>query len=280
MKSRFEPIVPLSLLVAGLFLIPSPTAAAQTAQATTPPPKVLEVITEDLKPGQSGSPHQKTEAAFVQAFSNAKWPTHYIGMDAMTGKSRAVFFVGYDSFADWQKDTAASQKDATLGPALDSASINDGVLLDSITTSAYVYRDDLSLRGPVDIPHMRYFDITIFRVRMGHEKDWDTVVKMYVDAYSKIPDAHWATFEKMYGTDSGNTFIVVTPMKSLAEVDENIANDKKLPTVVGADQLQKMRDLASSTIDPPESHLYAINPRMSYVSEEWISADPDFWKSK
>jgi hypothetical protein len=26
--------------------------------------------------------------------------------------------------------------------------------------------------------------------------------------------------------------------------------------------------------------LFAINPRMSYVADEWTKADPDFWKPK
>jgi hypothetical protein len=281
MKPRFGFTVPLCLLMAGLSFTNTPTLSAQEqAGQVTPPPRVLEVITETLKPGQSGSPHQKTEAAFVQAFANAKWPTHYIGTDAVTGRQRAVFFVGYDSFADWQKDTEASQKDSTLGPALDTASINDGALLDSITTSAFYYHEDESLNAPVDISQMRYFDIEIFKVRAGHERDWDTLSKMYVDGFSKVPGVHWATWQKMYGDESGDVYIVVTPLKSLAEVDEEMTWDKKLHDAVGDAQMQKMLDLGASTIESSESHLFAINPNMSYVSEDWIKASPDFWGQK
>jgi hypothetical protein len=49
------------------------SAVTLTAQATAdgvmPPPKVLVVLREFLKPGKAGSPHQKTESAFVQAFT-------------------------------------------------------------------------------------------------------------------------------------------------------------------------------------------------------------------
>ncbi|HVO63727.1 MAG TPA: hypothetical protein VMT53_22580, partial [Terriglobales bacterium] len=73
-------------------------AATLTAQSSpSSPPKVLVVSREFLKPGKAGSPHQKTESMFVQAMTAAKWPTHYLGTDAMTGPSRAVFFTGYDS---------------------------------------------------------------------------------------------------------------------------------------------------------------------------------------
>src|SRR5271165_1995361 len=68
-------------------------AATVVAQAggdgVTPPPKVLVVYREFVKPGKSGAPHQKTESAFVQAMTAAKWPTHYLGMDSMSGQPRA-----------------------------------------------------------------------------------------------------------------------------------------------------------------------------------------------
>ena len=85
------------------------------------PPNVLVVQREFLKPGIAGSPHMKTESLFVQAMTAAKWPTHYIGMDAMSGTSRALFLEGFDSFASWEKDVQAVQKNATLSTALDRA---------------------------------------------------------------------------------------------------------------------------------------------------------------
>ena len=47
------------------------------AQEPTPPPKVLSVVREFVKPGKSGELHEKAESAFVQAMTRAKWPTHY-----------------------------------------------------------------------------------------------------------------------------------------------------------------------------------------------------------
>jgi len=282
MRKYFGSIAGLCLLCTGLGLTGaiSTVAQAQTA-GTTPPPKVLEIIVETLKPGQSGTPHMKTEAAFVQAFADAKWPQHYLGMDALSGKQRAVFFVSYDSFEAWQKDTEASQKNATLAAALDSASIADGALLESLENNLYVYREDLSLRAPVDIPHMRYMEITVFNIRPGHGNDWDTLVKMYMAVFEKIPDAHWATFEKMYGsTTSGARYISVTPMKSLAEVDKEMMDDKAFAAAASPEQLQKIRELTASGIESIESSLVQFNPKMSYVPEGWSKADPTFWNQK
>src|ERR1700680_4429171 len=82
------------------------------------PPKVLTIFREYTKPGKVGSPHEKTESAFVRASMEAKWPTHYLAVEALSGKSRALFLTGYDSFDAWEKDVSAQQKNATLSADL------------------------------------------------------------------------------------------------------------------------------------------------------------------
>ena len=41
------------------------------AQEMTPPPKVLAVFREFVKPGKGGALHEKSESAFVQAMTRA-----------------------------------------------------------------------------------------------------------------------------------------------------------------------------------------------------------------
>ena len=89
------------------------------AQEPMPPPKVLSIQREFLKPGRGGAPHEKTESAFVQAMTRAKWPTHYLAVNSLSGKSRALFLTGYDSFAAWEKDSMAEQNNPTLAAAID-----------------------------------------------------------------------------------------------------------------------------------------------------------------
>ena len=109
------------VLVAVLSIGGLGTVMAQEAPATTPPPKVLQVIREFVKPGKSGAVHEKSESAFVQAYARAKWPTHYFAATALSGKPRVLFFVAYPSFEAWEKDSLAQQKNATLAAALDRA---------------------------------------------------------------------------------------------------------------------------------------------------------------
>ena len=72
-------------------------AAAQ--ETIPPPPKLLNVFREFVKPGKNGALHDKSESAFVQAMTRAKWPAHYLAVSSVTGKPRVLFLTGYDSFA-------------------------------------------------------------------------------------------------------------------------------------------------------------------------------------
>jgi len=265
----------LGLLI--LCLVPS----IASAQETSPPPKVLVIMREYLKPGKSGFVHEKTEGAFVQAFNRAKWPTNYLGMTSLSGKSRALFFTFYDSFEAWDKDAAAVGKNAALSAALDRASVADGELLDSIDQGVFVYHEEFSLRPKyADVAHRRAMEISVFHVRPGHDQEWSELVKMVVAGYEKsVPDAHWACFHSAYG-GSGGTYIFLSALKSLSEIDTAFREGKQFEAAMGEDGLKKLDQLESASVDSSERQLFAFNPKMSYVSDEWIKADPDFWKPK
>jgi len=74
------------------------------AQDMASPPKVLTVFREFVKPGKAGALHEKSESAFVQAMTRAKWPTRYLAVNSLSGKPRTLFLTRYDSFEAWEKD--------------------------------------------------------------------------------------------------------------------------------------------------------------------------------
>ena len=79
----FSPVVlGLSLAVAG-----SVMAAAQDTPSDF---KVLQITREYTKPYKNGMAHDKTESAFVQAMTKAKFPAYYVGLTSLSGKSRSL----------------------------------------------------------------------------------------------------------------------------------------------------------------------------------------------
>jgi hypothetical protein len=264
-----------TLLSAGLGL----AVAQETPEGTTPPPKVLLIDREFTKPGKSGAIHEKSESAFVQAFARAKWPTHYFAATSLTGKNRTLFFIGYDSFEAWEKDAMAQQMNSNLSAATDRAAQADGDLLSETDAGLFTYQEEQSLRGPVDIAHMRAFEISLYRVRPGHRHEWNDLIKLVKDAYDKIPDMHWAMYEAMYGQEDV-TYLVIIPMKSAAEIDKNMVNDKQFVENMGEDGMKKLGELESSAVEFTQTNLFLFNAAMSYPRDEWIKADPGFWKPK
>jgi len=255
------------------------TAAQEMSPGSMSVPKVLQITREFTKPGKAGMVHDKAESAFVQAMARAKWPTRYLGMTSLSGKQRALFLTWYASFEAWEKDAAATAKNTALSTALDRASMADGELLDSVDQGVFVFSDEMSLRPKADLSQMRYLEISAFHVRPGHGREWRELVKMVKAAYEKaVPEAHWGTFEQVYGGDGG-TYLVLTSRKTLAEADR-AQEGKQFEAAMGEDGLKKLDELFGASVESSQHQLFAFNPRMSYVADEWIKADPDFWKPK
>jgi hypothetical protein len=268
------------LMLGPCFLVGCTIAiAVAQEQSEMGPPKVLTITREWTKPGRNGTSHEKTEAAFIQAMAHAKWPTHYLAVDSATGKPRSLFLTGYDSFEAWEKDAQAIQKNAALSAALDRANVADGELLAGTDQAALMLRPDLSLRTDIDIPHMRYFEISRYHVRAGHDKDFESLVKLYQQGCEKIPGCHWAAYQVVYGLED-NTYIIFNPMKTAAEIDHNFGSMKTFSDTLGEKGMEKLTELTGAAIESSETNLFIFNPRMSYPSDDWIKADPDFWKPK
>jgi hypothetical protein len=254
-------------------------SAQESSEGAVPPPKVLVIFREFIKPGKAGSPHEKSESAFAQALARAKWPTHYLTVTSMSGRTRALFITPYDSFEAWEKDNMALEKNMALSATLDRIGTSDGDLLSDTDQAVLTYSEGSSLRPNVDIPHMRYFEISLYHVKPGHRQDWDELVKLVMAAYQKIPGAHWATYELAYGLEGG-TYVIFSALKSASEIDREFTQDKEFVSAMGEDGMKKLRDLESVAIESSSSNLFHFSPSMSYPPDEWIKADPGFWKPK
>jgi hypothetical protein len=74
---------------------------------------------------------------------------------------------------------------------------------------------------------------------------------------------------------------VLIGRKSLAELDKGLKeDDKKFAEAMGENGMKKLDELFGASVDSSQENLFAVNPSMSYVADEWIKADPGFWKPK
>jgi hypothetical protein len=276
MKKQLGTFAALCLMFTGIGFAGSGVANAQDSQPNLSPPNVLVVQREMVKPGMAGMAHQKSESAFVQAMQKAKSPDHYFAAVSMSGPSRALFFIPYDSFADWEKSNAAMTNESTLAADFDSAMEADGKLLSSFSTMVFRYEPDLSISPNVDLAQMRFMEITVIDIKPGHEAEWKELAKLHNEVYGQVPNTHFAMWEEYFG-DEGGVYIATSPMKSLAEIDEHRVAAQKAWAGTSEDKKKKMGELEASAFASIHTNLYSMDPKMSYAPDRWKTASPDFW---
>ena len=255
-------------------------APAQDA-APAGPPKVIQIFREWVKPGKGGMAHDKSEAAYVATFNKAKLQGHYVALNSMSGKSRAVYITAYPSFDTWEQDNKIFEKSPTLAAEFDRELESDGALLDGVDSGVFIYDEELSFHPHADVSHARYYEITVFHVRLGHTQDWHDLTKMYKAACEKSgSSAHWAAYQIVYGGDDG-TYLTISARNSMSEIDKGMAEFPKFMEAMGGPEgMNKLDDLYGKTVSDAHTELLSVNPKQSYVDEAWIKADPDFWKPR
>jgi hypothetical protein len=272
MKRILLAVVAVSWLVGG--------AAALRAQDenTAPPPKVLVITREMVKVGK-GAAHAKNEAAWVRAAMAAKEPDRYLAATTMTGPSEALFFEGFDTYAAFgEADKFDSQPKVTAltGPMAekDADYVSDG------RTMVATFNEKWSWKPNMNITEMRYFELETIRMRPGHDKDWEELIALYQGAATKMNlDEHDIFYRVHYGAPDG-TVLIFTPRKSLRELDAAMGMGKAFQDALGEKGREQWAKLAEATISGDSTELLEFSPEMSYPPEDWVKADPSYWKPK
>ena len=276
MKIISPVLLGLSIAAAG-----STFTAAQSDSSTSTLPKILQITVEYTKPYKGGAAHDKTESAFVAAQQRAKFPVHYVAMNALSGKPRALFMTHYDSFAEMEKDLKLMEGNPTLSAEIERAGLADGDLLDEVRQLVFAYDPDLSYHPHPDLGKHRVYQIAVISIRPGKNKEWRDMVKMVKDAYEKAgTSTHWGMYEVAFGAPDG-TFIAITGDPSMSAIDLGYSEDKKFRDAIGGDEgMSKLDEMFAEAVESSRSELFYVNPKESYVSDDWIKADPSFWMPK
>ena len=266
-----------------LFLILAGFSQATAQNAPPPPPNVLYIVREEIKPGKDAA-HIEESHRFTNVLRKVKSSYARIGMTAIAGSPHEVLYVWpLDSFAMFEKMNKDIEQWATGQYKADFDAIAPGEDLHvSERDMLAVFRPDLSYRTPVNIAEMRYMLIETIRVRPGQEQNFMKGASIYIDGLKRgNVDTHFSIFQVFAGTHPG-TFLVIEPMKSLAEMDKFQERSKALREALGSVGMTALEKIGSEAFDTGDVTIYAFNPRMSYVQNEFISRDkssPAFWIS-
>jgi hypothetical protein len=275
MKPNVFPAV-IGLCLAGAVQLPAQIQEETPASA----PKVLMVVREQIKEGREAA-NIKAEEAWPLIFEKGSVKTHYVGMTAESGPSEAWFLQPYDSFGGMEKDRAEIAH--SLAADLEVANVQDGELRTGSRTLLSVFRNDLSYHAAEamsSMPKCRHMGVTVLRIKYGHDADLAQAAKMLIEGYDKSGSGQpILTYQVISGGPAG-TYLFFSPMDTLARMDADPARTAAARQAMG-DRNQKHFDtIATEVVQSSESLLFAFNPRMSYVSKEFASGDPNFWNPK
>lgn len=246
---------------------------AQTGEYSNHPPKVLVIGREDVKPGKSIA-HEKSETAWTQAFVHSKWPTYFLGMNSITGPSQVWFLIGYNSFADMEKDTLAQRKSAALTAAQNRYSPAESEYLEGGRQLMAELREDISYRPNFNLAEMRYFRVRTSRVKFGHDADYVELRKMLNAAFERTGSKQSVVTFYVTGGAPAGTYITFYPSKSAAAWDQPTS----LREMFGGDY-DKFMSLVDKAVSGYEDNYFEFSSTMSYPSPQMIAADK-WWAPK
>lgn len=256
---------------------------AQEKAASSAPPKRLQLVIEEVKPGK-GAAHEKSEAAWLATFLQANLPAYGIGMTSMTGRNEAWFVntMG-DSWTQWDKWDKQMSGNKMVTAELAKAATVDGELINGARTIYLSYVPEMSYRPDFKLGEYKYFLVNTIRVRPGHAKEFSDIRKAVNAAHEKANmDEHMVVYYAEMG-GMGGTFYIFEPLKSIAamdEIDKLHGDGSAYRKALGEDLAKMNRDFAQNGLISGQTDMFSINPRMSYVSESTAKLAPDFWMSK
>jgi hypothetical protein len=249
------------------------------ASAQVTPAPVLQIVRETTKEGREAA-HEKVETEWASAARKANHPAHYVTLATVTGPSELWFVERMANFATFEEWGKASEKEPykTINGNLNA---RDGELRSSSRTMWAVFRPDLSYEVEKFNPaKARFVTIDTFRVRLGKSEDFTAGGKTYYDAMKKA-NLHGTTvtYEVVAGAPNG-TFLLITPMESLKLVDDNMAAMPALMRAMGPENFSRFMKSTGDIFVSMDSTIFQVKPGMSYAPQQFVDADPDFWKPK
>lgn len=282
MKNIFLPILLTTacLIAAAAQNTATQNSAGQTVEEQNhEPPAVMGITREAIKEGH-GAAHEKVEADWAAAFRKRNLPFHSLALTSMTGPGEVWFLLPSKSFAEVERAGQEFQKSG-LKSEIEMLEARDGELRSNSRTMYAIYRKDMSYHPElVNIGKTRYVGVTTFRLKLGHMGDFMEGSKKFLEADEKAGlKTPQVVYQVVAGAPEG-MFLFMEPMESLKTLDEMPARDKAVSEAMGSEDFQRMMKGAGDVFTSIEYSLFAVNPRMSYVSKDTEDVDPAFWRPK
>src|SRR4029453_6824924 len=192
---------------------------------------LLTIVREDVKPGRA-SEHTKIEAGWPAAYEKAKSPYYYLAMVSMSGSDEGWYVTPFESPAAIGDSLKRDDEDPVLSAELARLSRADADMLNGVRPMQARARKELSYGTFPGLAKQRFFEITTFRVRPGHEPQFEAAAKAYgASAKRNGATSGYRVYEVIAGIP-GPTYLIFSSVASFAEFDRLMTDGDK--TLAGA----------------------------------------------
>jgi hypothetical protein len=256
----------------------SPTVMQAQNPVPTTQPSVLTIFREDVKYGHNAD-HERVEAGWPAAYAKVKSPYSYIAITSITGANEVWFLSPYTNWKHYGESMQADRSPA-LATELARLSKADAEHVSQGRSIHLVGRPDLSGGAFPPVAKTRFYDITWFRVRPGHEMEFEQVAKSYQAVYKKAaPQASFRVYSVVAGVP-GPTYMVFSSNETLAQLDQMQATEMTVMRAFSADELKAIQKFSAEGLINYETQRFAVNGPMSYVDDATAASDPTFWRPR
>lgn len=251
-------------------LLPLMLASAALSQVPTAPPPILQIT---CKPGNATVP--------ARPYSRAKAGVDVVGLSAATGLPQTWTIEMHNNFASIE-DLDKALASIVFNPVSEGSTESPEDLLAPPRTMIALYEPDWSYRADDAarlLPKARWLRVTIHRVRVGLEADFEELVRLRKLTNDSVNlDRPELAYHVISGAPS-STYLMFSPLSSLRAMDEGVADVPAFAAPV-ADARAKAAPKAAEMEVSREHLLFRVEPRLSYVSDDFAAGDKSFWRGK
>ena len=167
-----------------------------------------------------------------------------------------------------------------LSAELKRLSRADAQFLTNISTLHLMARKELSYGAFPHIAKQRFVEITVFRVRPGHEAQFEAAARAYGAAAKRsAPGVAYRVYEMMAGA-VGPAYYIFSSVAGFGEFDKAITDGQALMKGATTAEQDALNKFSTEALISAETQRYRVDPMMSYVPKETRSSDPAFWMPK
>ena len=245
------------------FLFALLPALCAPAQGPADPPALIQLV---QVPGIIATPFRQ--------YANARATVDVLGMTAITGEPESWFLEMHSTFGSIED---LDQQLTPLAPASRDQSLSPPRTIIGRLRPEWGYHPYDAARL---LPRARYFHVSIYRIRAGTEGDFGGLVKLRRESQDSVNlDRPELAYEVISGASSG-TFFFLAPIVSLRAFDQGVPNTPEYAQGIASQRAEARAKTAPATELSREHLLFRVQPALSYVSDDFASADPAFWRGK